>query len=50
MRLPKKESKHYRGCFEYREFIAESLPSKFNGMNAVLMTQYLEFVADRLLE
>jgi ribonucleoside-diphosphate reductase beta chain len=31
-----------------REFITESLPSLI-GMNAVLMTQYLEFVADRLL-
>ena len=32
-----------------REFITESLPASLIGMNAVLMTQYLEFVADRLL-
>jgi ribonucleoside-diphosphate reductase beta chain len=32
-----------------REFITESLPVSLIGMNAVLMTQYLEFVADRLL-
>jgi ribonucleoside-diphosphate reductase beta chain len=32
-----------------REFITESLPV-FIGMNASLMTQYLEFVADRLVE
>ncbi len=32
-----------------REFITESLPVKLIGMNAELMTQYLEFVADRLL-
>jgi ribonucleoside-diphosphate reductase beta chain len=32
-----------------REFITESLPGSLIGMNAVLMTQYLEFVADRLL-
>ena len=31
------------------EFITESLPVSLIGMNAVLMTQYLEFVADRLL-
>jgi ribonucleoside-diphosphate reductase beta chain len=32
------------------EFIVESLPVSLIGMNAKLMTQYLEFVADRLLE
>ncbi len=32
-----------------REFITESLPVSLIGMNAVLMTQYLEFVTDRLL-
>ena len=32
-----------------REFVTESLPVSLIGMNAVLMTQYLEFVADRLL-
>lgn len=32
-----------------REFITESLPVKLIGMNSELMTQYLEFVADRLL-
>ena len=32
-----------------REFITESLPVRLIGMNADLMTQYLEFVTDRLL-
>ena len=32
-----------------REFITEALPVKLIGMNADLMTQYLEFVTDRLL-
>ena len=32
-----------------KEFITESLPVSLIGMNAKLMTQYLEFVADRLL-
>lgn len=32
-----------------KEFITESLPVKLIGMNADLMTQYLQFVADRLL-
>lgn len=32
-----------------REFVTESLPVSLIGMNATLMTQYLEFVADRLL-
>jgi ribonucleoside-diphosphate reductase beta chain len=33
-----------------REFITESLPVSLIGMNAKLMTQYLEFVTDRLLQ
>ena len=33
-----------------REFITESLPASLIGMNAKLMTQYLEFVTDRLLQ
>jgi ribonucleoside-diphosphate reductase beta chain len=32
-----------------RKFITESLPASLIGMNATLMTQYLEFVTDRLL-
>lgn len=32
-----------------REFVTESLPVSLIGMNANLMTQYLEFVTDRLL-
>ena len=32
-----------------RMFITESLPISLIGMNAKLMTQYLEFVTDRLL-
>jgi len=32
-----------------RVFITESLPASLIGMNAKLMTQYLEFVTDRLL-
>jgi ribonucleoside-diphosphate reductase beta chain len=31
-----------------KEFICESLPCKLLGMNADLMSQYIEFVADRL--
>jgi ribonucleoside-diphosphate reductase subunit M2 len=30
------------------EFICEALPCKLIGMNSVLMTQYIQFVADRL--
>ncbi|MFY9243408.1 MAG: ribonucleotide-diphosphate reductase subunit beta [Polaribacter sp.] len=33
-----------------REFVTESLPVSLIGMNAKLMTQYLEFVTDRLLQ
>jgi ribonucleoside-diphosphate reductase beta chain len=32
-----------------KEFVTESLPVKLIGMNAELMCQYIEFVADRLL-
>jgi ribonucleoside-diphosphate reductase beta chain len=32
-----------------KEFVTESLPVKLIGMNANLMSQYIEFVADRLL-
>ena len=32
-----------------KEFITESIPCSMIGMNADLMTQYIEFVADRLL-
>ncbi len=31
------------------EFVTDALPVKMIGMNAVLMAQYIEFVADRLL-
>ena len=31
-----------------KEFITESLPCNLIGMNATLMKQYIEFVADRL--
>lgn len=33
-----------------QEFINESLPCRLIGMNAELMSQYIEFVADRLLQ
>ena len=32
-----------------KEFIIESLPCNLIGMNSVLMSEYIEFVADRLL-
>jgi ribonucleoside-diphosphate reductase subunit M2 len=32
-----------------QEFLTEALPVSLIGMNAVLMCQYIEFVADRLL-
>ena len=32
-----------------KEFITEALPCKLIGMNATLMKQYIEFVADRLM-
>ena len=33
-----------------KEFVTEALPVKLIGMNAELMCQYIEFVADRLLQ
>ena len=33
-----------------KEFVSDALPVGLIGMNAVLMCQYIEFVADRLLE
>ena len=33
-----------------KEFVSESLPVSLIGMNSKLMTQYIEFVADRLLK
>jgi ribonucleoside-diphosphate reductase subunit M2 len=39
-----------RGAVEVeREFICEALPCDLIGMNKVMMTRYIEFVADRLL-
>ena len=32
-----------------KEFIIECLPCKLIGMNSTLMSQYIEFVADRLV-
>jgi ribonucleotide reductase beta subunit family protein with ferritin-like domain len=32
-----------------KEFIIESIPCKLIGMNSALMTEYIEFVADRLM-
>jgi len=32
-----------------KEFITEALPCRLIGMNATLMSQYIEFIADRLL-
>jgi ribonucleoside-diphosphate reductase subunit M2 len=32
-----------------KEFIVESIPCKLIGMNSALMTEYIEFVADRLM-
>jgi len=33
-----------------KEFVCESIPVALIGMNAVLMAQYIEFVADRLID
>ena len=33
-----------------KEFICDALPCKLIGMNAILMSQYIEFVADRLVQ
>ena len=50
-KLPKEEvAKIIRDAVEIeKEFVAESLPVRLIGMNADLMCQYIEFVADRLL-
>ena len=32
-----------------KEFVCDALPVRLIGMNATLMSQYIEFVADRLL-
>ncbi len=32
-----------------KEFICEALPCRLIGMNSILMSQYIEFVADRLI-
>jgi ribonucleotide reductase beta subunit family protein with ferritin-like domain len=54
-KLTKKIQKHrvyeiVRDAVEIeKEFIAEALPCRLIGMNAKLMSQYIEFVADRLL-
>ena len=32
-----------------KDFVSESLPVELIGMNSTLMTQYIKFVADRLL-
>ena len=32
-----------------KEFVTDALPVNLIGMNSVLMQQYIEFVADRLL-
>lgn len=36
-------------CFVYLQFLCESLPCRLIGMNADLMSEYIQFVADRLL-
>jgi len=33
-----------------KEFVTDAIPVKLIGMNAELMCQYIEFVADRLLQ
>lgn len=35
--------------FPFQEFLTKALPVKLIGMNCDLMTQYIEFVADRLM-
>ena len=35
--------------FSYMQFLTEALPVNLIGMNCLLMKQYIEFVADRLL-
>ena len=50
-KLPKEEVQHIitTAVEIEKEFITESLPVKLIGMNSDLMSQYIEFVADRLL-
>jgi len=50
-KLPKEQVQHIiTSAVEIeKEFILESLPVRLIGMNADLMAQYIEFVADRLL-
>jgi ribonucleoside-diphosphate reductase beta chain len=50
-KLPKEEVQHIitTAVEIEKEFVTESLPVRLIGMNADLMAQYIEFVADRLL-
>jgi len=50
-KLPKEEIKEIiTSAVEIeKEFVTDALPVRLIGMNAELMTQYIEFVADRLL-
>ena len=52
IKKPKKQKVHdlMKNAVEIeKEFICEALPCKLIGMNQELMSQYIEFVADRLL-
>lgn len=50
-KLPKEKVQHIISTAVEieKEFVTESLPVRLIGMNADLMSQYIEFVADRLL-
>jgi len=50
-KLPKEKVEHIitTAVEIEKEFVTESLPVRLIGMNADLMSQYIEFVADRLL-
>ena len=49
-KLPKARSKIIRDAVDIeKEFICDALPVRLIGMNSDLMSQYIEFVADRLL-
>lgn len=50
-KLPKEQVQHIitTAVEIEKEFILESLPVRLIGMNSDLMSQYIEFVADRLL-
>ena len=50
-KLPKEKIQHIitTAVEIEKEFVTESLPVRLIGMNADLMAQYIEFVADRLL-